>query len=258
MEEATQSNPVKSEGGWRLFLLLPRLFVVQTSQKRQHPQEHVGGTIPGFRRGSMVAVVETKQTMCGIWLSTETAGATHHDRMWTDGQCAPRVWSRWGSCQQGDKHWKGHSRIHSGDCLNLVSRSRDLSWTLFLMCRSTSTRESLHLMCALRDEAAARPSGMTVEDILVLDNGRDAHLLFSMAEQLSRAHVPPSVTDALRLLPLLRLLLFSMVFGALLLFVLLLLPSTVSPPLPFDRPKCQEQFYTWLNPFDFRTTNVRV
>ena len=41
---------------------------------------------------------------------------------------------------------------------------------------------------------------MTVDHMrLVLDNVRDAHLLFSMAEQLSRAHVPLSVTDALRL-----------------------------------------------------------
>ena len=41
---------------------------------------------------------------------------------------------------------------------------------------------------------------MTVEHMrLVLDNVRDAHLSFSMAEQLSRAHVPLSVTDALRL-----------------------------------------------------------
>ena len=45
-----------------------------------------------------------------------------------------------------------------------------------------------------RRGAAAGPSGMTVEHIrLVLDNVRDAHLLFSMAEQLSRAHVPLSV-----------------------------------------------------------------
>ena len=51
-----------------------------------------------------------------------------------------------------------------------------------------------------RRGAAAGPSGMTVEHVrLVLDNVRDAHLLFSMAEQLSRAHVPLSVTDALRL-----------------------------------------------------------
>ena len=51
-----------------------------------------------------------------------------------------------------------------------------------------------------RRGTVAGPSGMTVEHItLVLDNVRDAHLLFSMAEQLSRAHVPLSVTDALRL-----------------------------------------------------------
>ena len=206
MEEATQSNPVKSEGS----LLLQRLFVVQTSQKRQHPQEQVGGTIPGFRTGSMVAVVETKQTMCGIWFcGTETAGATHHDRIWTDVQCALKVWSMWESCQQGDKHWKGlasyqrtvglwmHSRIHSGDCLNLVSRSRDLSWTLFLTCRSTSTRESLYLMCALR----GRCQTFWHDRRTCLGQWERCHLLFSMAE--------PSVTDALRLLPLLR---FAVVF----------------------------------------------
>ena len=46
--------------------LVAATLVVQASQRRrQHPQEQVGGTIPSFCRGSVVAFVESKQTICG-------------------------------------------------------------------------------------------------------------------------------------------------------------------------------------------------
>ena len=51
-----------------------------------------------------------------------------------------------------------------------------------------------------RRGAAAGPSGMTTEHLrLLLDQSRDSHNLFVMAERMARAEAPPPVNDAIRL-----------------------------------------------------------
>ena len=50
-----------------------------------------------------------------------------------------------------------------------------------------------------RKGAAPGPSGMTVEHLPLLDNPRDVHTLFLMAEQLAQGMAPEAAVRALRL-----------------------------------------------------------
>ena len=60
--------------------LVAATLVVQASQRGQHPQEQVVGLIPSFCRGSVVAFVESKQTMCGRCFRGNAPETGHHTR----------------------------------------------------------------------------------------------------------------------------------------------------------------------------------
>ena len=204
MEEATQPNPVRSERGWRLFLLLPRLLLFRPPRGGNIHKNKLGERFQAFAEGRWSHLLSKADNVRKMLPWQCTGGATHHNRIWTDGRCALRVWFRWGSCL-GRGQPRTREPSDSGctpDPQRRPLEPRDpiprvlLDFVPEMPFDLDETKFASNVRSARRG-AAAGPSGMTVEHMrLVLDNVRDGHLLFSMAEQLSRAHVPLSVTDA--------------------------------------------------------------
>ena len=126
-----------------------------------------------------------------LWLNTENAGVTIHNKIWTDGQHAPRVWFRWESCLQGGRHWKVPvSRPGSRQTLDALRdplrrppEPRDPIPVPFLHLEPEvpfqfdENKFTANVRSA-RYGAAPGPSGLTAGHTrLVLDNGKNAHLL---------------------------------------------------------------------------------
>ena len=195
------------------FPLVAATLVVQASQRGQHPQEQVGRTIPSFckRVGGRICRVKADNVRKMLpWQCTGNGGATQDlDRraVRAEGLVQMGELSARRQALEGASLAPGNRQTLDAlqDPQRKPPEPRDTIPRVLLdfvpeMPFDLDVTKFASNVRSARRGAAAGPSGMTVEHMrLVLDNVRDAHLLFSMAEQLSRAHVPLSVTDALRL-----------------------------------------------------------
>ena len=105
MEKAVQLNAVWQEGGWRLFILLPRLLLHRPLRGGNVHKSKLAQRFEDFARGHWLdsAVRMLPQHTIArradmIRLTTFSAGPP-----------GPSLWCKLGSCRQVDKLWRRNS-----------------------------------------------------------------------------------------------------------------------------------------------------
>ena len=200
MEEATQSNPVRSERGWRLFLLLPRLLLFRPPRGGNIHKNKLGERFQAFAEGQWSHLLsQSRQCAEDASVAMHRKRRRHSPQQDLDRRALrAEGLVQMGELSAGRQALEGASLAPGNrqtlDALQDPQRRppepRDpiprlvLDFVPEVPFDLDETKFASNVRSARRG-AAAGPSGMTVEHIrLVLDNVRDAHLLFSMAEQL--------------------------------------------------------------------------
>ena len=210
IQEALSVDERRSERGWKLLLMLPRMLLFKPPRKGTVAKEKLMERLEMFRAGRWGQLL-AQQTVCkaGQLLSRRSRrggpmtaqradralhlvqlGELSSARQALEGaEVAPGDRSTLAALQDPVRRPAIPRDPLPGDLLTHVPAS------IFELDKGKFSKN----LRSARRGAAGGPSRMTVEHLQpLLDHPRALHNMFLLAERLARADVPPSIVDAIR------------------------------------------------------------
>ena len=213
LAEANAPEHVRRARGWKLFLLLPRMLLTRSTRGGLISKEKLRRRFESFNEGRWEELIRDSEVA-----SNQASVAMHRKRRRHTDESERRARRAHTLVQLGEVS-AGRAALESAelapgseetrceltDPRRRPSRAREpiaqhilnhVPDTLFILDEDVFAKN----VRSARKGAAPGPSGMTVEHLRpLLDNPRDTHMLFGVAEQLAQGLAPEAAIQALRL-----------------------------------------------------------
>ena len=214
MDEALEVNQLRSERGWKLFMLLPRLLLFRPPRAGNVHKSKLAGRFQEFTEGRWMHLLRSSRQCAEDASRAQCRKRRRHhedDLERRAGRALSLV--QMGELSAGRQALEGApvapgNRETLNQLQDPVRRPpvmRDplpAAITEFVSDRSFSLEEKKFAsnLRSSRKGAAAGPSGMTADHLRpLLDNEQDSHRLFQMGEKLCQALTPPSINATIRM-----------------------------------------------------------